>query len=53
MNQQPLPRVEEIERLRNGNAVLLRQLAEARMWFDTEHPADEGCDQVYPWDHLP
>lgn len=31
-------------------AGLRRQLAAARSWYDAEYPAEEGHDQVYPWD---
>ena len=41
----------DVERLREGNAKLLRQLAAARDWYDEENPAELGHDQVYPWDH--
>lgn len=30
---------------------LERQLAVARRWYDDEYPAQDGRDQVYPWDH--
>ena len=28
-----------------------RQLAAARKWYDKENPAEDGHDQVYPWDY--
>ena len=28
------------------------RLAEARKWYDDDYPAEEGHDQVYPWDHI-
>jgi len=28
-----------------------RELIAAQEWYDSEYPAEEGHDQVYPWDH--
>ena len=32
---------------------LKRMETAARAWYDEECPAEEGHDQVYPWDHAP
>ena len=31
---------------------LRQQLAAAQKWYDSEYPAEDGHDQVYPWDHV-
>jgi len=39
------------EERRLAQAQLEHQLAAARAWYDSEYLAEEGHDQVYPWDH--
>jgi len=41
----------ELESTETKIARLERQLAAARKWYDAEFPAEDGHDQVYPWDH--